>query len=570
MSLQPSCKTHALPVTSICKVPGCASRLMCISCASQPHAQQHSASISSVNDFIFHQSRSKLEIISNIEKKVVEVDSNLGFFLSAIQNNLKQAEADIEILHQKFIEQMPSILGFVREQLSKDYREIQGRMVGIRQTLGQVKASSFAQNPSDPVAVYGKEPFETTVDKLLSRNSDLNQLDANLADVKAFSEEAFNNRVVYKINKKASELMEVLKANFGDLIYHFFKNIKLFLVRPQFENLFVSQFDKLKFHLERDLENFKKGGRDRKESAPSLANVSLSDIKSVLSSPQDFQVVEPKPLVLPEHIRVLQKHFVEFQNNRMSHSSFEKLVSQPSVLLEDGSIYEGQWDPVSNCRHGFGQCLMADGSYYQGYWMYGKQEIVGRFIYPNGDVFEGIIKKGKPNGRGILLNLNGFKYEGQFKDGFRNGTGVEEIPGAGGYSGDFYRDMHHGKGRLKNPDGTIYSGEFFEGKFNGLGSFVWPNGEQYTGEWFEDKKHGKGKYTYEDGRVYEGDFVNDLPHGYGSLNIPGKVAITTFWNKGEPTGLGLRTENDLKNTVIFDSDSAPQKDVSLSESRVQA
>ena len=64
-------------------------------------------------------------------------------------------------------------------------------------------------------------------------------------------------------------------------------------------------------------------------------------------------------------------------------------VSYPKVSLFDGHEYEGEWNTITNERHGRGYLVWNDGSVYEGYWLHDRANGKGRLIQTDGDVYLG-------------------------------------------------------------------------------------------------------------------------------------------------------------------------------------
>ena len=236
---------------------------------------------------------------------------------------------------------------------------------------------------------------------------------------------------------------------------------------------------------------------------------------------------------------------------KINHSSFKELRTFGTLIIEDGTIYEGQWRDCK--RVGLGKALykrnpneIAYSGYYAGYWVDDKPGLIGRMIDENGEVYEGFIENGKAHGKGIHIKLDNYRYVGFFHEDQKHGYGEETNPNGTVYKGEFFLNRHQGKGCLTLPDGSCYDGDFFDNKFSGTGRFTWANNELYDGEWSDDKKHGKGVYTYEDGQEYHGDFINDIPHGFGELRKPDGTVYKGFWDSGIPIGVGLGMKDNMK------------------------
>ena len=131
--------------------------------------------------------------------------------------------------------------------------------------------------------------------------------------------------------------------------------------------------------------------------------------------------------------------------------------NRPLFTLENGAMYEGEWNESTNKRDGKGSQVWADGSLYEGYW-----------------------KNDKANGKGRLIHADGDVYEGEWRD-----------------------DKAHGQGKYMHTDGAEYEGQWKEDKQHGKGKETWPDGAQYEGDYIEGKREGSGKYRYS-GATYDG------------------------------------------------------------------
>lgn len=111
-----------------------------------------------------------------------------------------------------------------------------------------------------------------------------------------------------------------------------------------------------------------------------------------------------------------------------------KVTPKPSVTLDDGTIYQGEWD--SNEKpHGRGMEERPDGTKVQGYYRKGLVEGLGRALFSDGTMFQGNFKHGNPSGLGSFIDRNKSKYQGLFREG-----------------------KLIGKGKKINPDGSVYEG----------------------------------------------------------------------------------------------------------------
>ncbi|GFE55504.1 MORN repeat-containing protein [Babesia ovis] len=175
------------------------------------------------------------------------------------------------------------------------------------------------------------------------------------------------------------------------------------------------------------------------------------------------------------------------------------LVERGPVVLQDGSVYCGQWQGTE--RHGLGKHFAIDGTRYKGSFANNKYDGVGDIRYVNGDVFKGHFKDGLRNGKGVMWYSNGDMFDGSWCDGARHGFGVERFADGSVYMGMFKDNKREGSGELKLSDGVIYEGTF-DNDVTGHGKMVWPNGETYTGELKHGFKHNYGITKYRNGPVF--------------------------------------------------------------------
>ena len=57
--------------------------------------------------------------------------------------------------------------------------------------------------------------------------------------------------------------------------------------------------------------------------------------------------------------------------------------------MEDGSIFQGEWDTKTNLRDGKGIIIWKNGARYDGFFLKGKANCYGRIIHADGDIYEG-------------------------------------------------------------------------------------------------------------------------------------------------------------------------------------
>ncbi|CAG9311845.1 unnamed protein product [Blepharisma stoltei] len=224
----------------------------------------------------------------------------------------------------------------------------------------------------------------------------------------------------------------------------------------------------------------------------------------------------------------------------------EKITQHPAFELEDGSIYEGEWNEQGE-RHGLGTEISPDGAKYIGYFKNNEKSGNGRLIQADGEVYQGEFKKGRPNGVGTMQKTDGSRYEGSFKNGAYHGKGKEEYDDGVSYKGEYKNGQKDGKGIINWPNGSKYEGQFKAGDIEGYGVFVWAEGKKYTGNWVNNKMHGQGAFEWPDGRKYEGEYQNDLKHGHGVLSWPDGKTYDGEFKEGKQDGEGVLTFEN-KNT----------------------
>jgi len=99
-------------------------------------------------------------------------------------------------------------------------------------------------------------------------------------------------------------------------------------------------------------------------------------------------------------------------------------VERPTVLLEHGVKYTGQWK--GDKRDGHGVQEWPDGARFDGQWRDGLAEGYGKFMHADGDVYEGQWRDDKANGEGVYHHADGSRYVGQWQDDQKEGHAVEE------------------------------------------------------------------------------------------------------------------------------------------------
>ena len=247
-----------------------------------------------------------------------------------------------------------------------------------------------------------------------------------------------------------------------------------------------------------------------------------------------------KPLTEMQNklVTALEQHLVPLDVQRPEDGI--EVRAQPALKLENGSVYEGEWDKSGN-QHGKGTLITEDGSKVVGCFKKGMLEGLGRMIVATGLVYEGEFKEGKLNGNGKVHGKHGGKFDGALRDGKLHGYGEEAWPDGMKYEGNDEAGQRQGTGKLTLGDGSSYEGEFSQDKMHGSGRYAWKNGNKYSGEWKNNKMHGEGVFEWQDGRRYEGSFVDDLKSGKGKMNWPDGRVYDGEWLLGKQHGQGTYT-----------------------------
>jgi len=167
--------------------------------------------------------------------------------------------------------------------------------------------------------------------------------------------------------------------------------------------------------------------------------------------------------------------------------------------LDNGAIYNGEWNKITNLREGFGIQIWSDGSKYTGKWVEDQTNGYGRLIHADGDVYEGAWLNDKAVGFGTYTHQDGAIYEGEWANDKQNGKGREKWLDGAEYNGDYINGKKQGKGSFKWADGSFYQGDFIENNISGhgtfkLGVYVWADGRKYDGSWKNNKMDGFGKF----------------------------------------------------------------------------
>ena len=257
--------------------------------------------------------------------------------------------------------------------------------------------------------------------------------------------------------------------------------------------------------------------KDKEESGFSLISSSERDNTTKISE-SDYQNV----LSLYPELTTENKDKIEIKKN---------------MILDDKSIYYGEYNTEKNIKEGRGILIWPNGAKYTGYFQNNMQNIKGKIYHADGDIYEGEWLDDKANGEGKYIR-KGLIYEGQWKNDRQNGHGIEKLDDGSYYEGDFVNGKKEGKGKYVWADGSSYIGEFKDNAFNGKGKYIWDNRREYDGDWVKGKMEGKGIFKWPDGRRFEGNYVNDKKEGYGEYFFSDGKIFKGMWKNGLQNGEG--------------------------------
>ena len=97
--------------------------------------------------------------------------------------------------------------------------------------------------------------------------------------------------------------------------------------------------------------------------------------------------------------------------------STKRVEERQPIVIENGSIYLGEWDARNNKREGKGKILFIDGSLFEGGFSKNQINGFGRYIKHDGECYEGTWENDTMTGYGILTTPEGYKYSGNWNDG---------------------------------------------------------------------------------------------------------------------------------------------------------
>ena len=269
--------------------------------------------------------------------------------------------------------------------------------------------------------------------------------------------------------------------------------------------------EKLKFEKEKEKSN------DKDDSRFSLISFSEKNDTTKISNSDYENVLSLYPVLTTENQ--------------------DKLELKKNIVLENKSIYYGEFNTEKNIKEGRGILIWPNGAKYTGYFQNNMQNIKGTMYHIDGDIYEGEWLNNKANGEGKFIH-KGIIYEGQWKNDKQNGHGKESWKNGSYYEGDFVNGKKEGKGKFVWADGSSYEGDFKDNTFNGKGKYIWENKREYIGDWINGKMEGKGVFTWPDGRRFEGNYVNDKKEGYGEYYWNDGRIFKGMWKNGFQDGEG--------------------------------
>jgi len=133
---------------------------------------------------------------------------------------------------------------------------------------------------------------------------------------------------------------------------------------------------------------------------------------------QSLEICQPKynhPKVL-EEIQSLELFDWTLDGDENPNRELRSIVE-----MENGAIYQGEWDSQSNLRDGRGIVIWSNGSRYDGFFLNGKANGRGRIVHAEGDYYEGNWYDDKVHGYGVQQTKNGSRYEGIWINNQQNG-----------------------------------------------------------------------------------------------------------------------------------------------------
>jgi len=112
-------------------------------------------------------------------------------------------------------------------------------------------------------------------------------------------------------------------------------------------------------------------------------------------------------------VQAMRDQLPDFMWDRTHQIDFEvKIEKRPPQTMPAYVVYDGEWNQITNERHGKGIQTWNDGSVYEGYWANNKANGRGRLIETDGSVYEGHWANDMKSGQGRYTHLDGSYYEG--------------------------------------------------------------------------------------------------------------------------------------------------------------
>lgn len=198
--------------------------------------------------------------------------------------------------------------------------------------------------------------------------------------------------------------------------------------------------------------------------------------------------------------------------------------SRVSIEFEDGSTYQGYFNPEKKQLQHFGNLKIRNQTWQADY--------------------EGHFHKNLFHKSGILRVGNDYFYEGEFKKNYRHGFGKEKVGNDFIYEGQFSRGKKKGQGKLITKS-HIIKGVFNKNRVSGVSEIIFLASKSvFRGFLKNSEKTQYGKYLFQDGRYYEGEYSNDQKSGFGIFNYSDGRVFEGMWQDGYQSGFGVYQDID--------------------------
>jgi len=96
--------------------------------------------------------------------------------------------------------------------------------------------------------------------------------------------------------------------------------------------------------------------------------------------------------------------FTYLSQDEENEIDFGEREPREARLLQNGSVYIGEWLLDSNTREGRGVQVWPDGTLYEGYWKSNKASFYGRLLHKDGDIYQGDWLDDKAHGVGFYYH----------------------------------------------------------------------------------------------------------------------------------------------------------------------